>query len=153
MESMSGVEMLHIPYRGAAPALQDVMGGRVDISVDIILSSLQLVQGGKLRALAITSAKRSPLLPDVPTVAEAALPGYDFTAWYMLLAPAGTPAPILAKLNDDLRLIAAMPDVRARIEGMGGVVASPTLKETNDLLGSEFARWSKVAKERNIKVD
>ena len=153
MESMSGVDMLHVPYRGAAPALQDVMGGRVDMSVDIILSSLQLVQGGKLRALAITSPRRSPLLPDVPTVAEAGLPGYDFTAWYMLLAPAGTPAPVLAKLNDDLRLIAAMPDVRAKIEGMGGVVASPTLKETNDLLGSEFARWSKVAKERDIKAD
>lgn len=153
MESMSGVEMLHVPYKGAAPALQDVMGGRVDMSVDIILSSLQLVQGGKLRALAITSPKRSPLLPDVPTVAEAGLPGYDFTAWYMLLAPAGTPAPVLAKLNDDLRRIAAMPDVRTKIEAMGGVVANPGLKETNDLLNTEFARWSKVAKERNIKAE
>lgn len=153
MESMSGVEMLHVPYKGAAPALQDVMGGRVDMSVDIILSSLQLVQGGKLRALAITSPRRSPLLPDVPTVAEAGLPGYDFTAWYMLLAPAGTPAPVLAKLNDDLRRIAAMPDVRTKIEAMGGVVANPSLKETNDLLNTEFARWSKVAKERNIKAE
>jgi len=153
MESMANVDMLHVPYKGAAPALQDVMGGRVDMSVDIILSSLQLVQGNKLRALAITSAKRSPLLPDVPTVAESGLPGYDFTAWYMLLAPSGTPAPILAKLNEDLRRIAAMPDVRSKIEGMGGVVASPTLKETNDMLNGEFDRWSKVAKERNIKAE
>lgn len=153
MESMANVDMLHVPYKGAAPALQDVMGGRVDMSVDIILSSLQLVQGNKLRALAITSAKRSPLLPDVPTVAESGLPGYDFTAWYMLLAPAGTPAPIVAKLNEDLRRIAAMPDVRSKIEGMGGVVASPTLKETNDMLNAEFTRWSKVAKERDIKAE
>ena len=153
MESMANVDMLHVPYKGAAPALQDVMGGRVDMSVDIILSSLQLVQGNKLRALAITSAKRSPLLPDVPTVAESGLPGYDFSAWYMLLAPSGTPAPVLAKLNDDLRRIAAMPDVRSKIEGMGGVVVSPTLKETNDLLNGEFDRWSKVAKERNIKAE
>lgn len=153
MESMANVDMLHVPYKGAAPALQDVMGGRVDMSVDIILSSLQLVQGSKLRALAITSAKRSPLLPDVPTVAESGLPGYDFTAWYMLLAPSGTPAPILAKLNEDLRRMAAMPDVRSKIEGMGGVVVSPTLKETNDLLNGEFDRWSKVAKERNIKAE
>ena len=153
MESMANVDMLHVPYKGAAPALQDVMGGRVDMSVDIILSSLQLVQGNKLRALAITSAKRSPLLPDVPTVAESGLPGYDFTAWYMLLAPSGTPAPIAAKLNDDLRKIAAMPDVRSKIEGMGGVVASPTQKETSDMLNAEFDRWSKVAKERNIKAE
>lgn len=156
MESMAKVDMRHVPYKGAAPALQDVMGGRVDMSVDVILSSLQLVQGNKLRALAITSAKRSPLLPDVPTVAESGIPGlsgYDFTAWYMLLAPGGTPAPIVAKLNEDLRKIAAMPDVRSKIEGMGGVVASPTLKETNDLLSSEFNRWSKVAKERNIKAE
>ncbi len=153
MESMSGVDMLHVPYKGAAPALQDVMGGRVDMSVDIILSSLPLVQGGKLKALAVTGPKRSPLLPDVPTVTESGLPGYDFTAWYMLMAPAGTPAPILAKLNDDLRRIAAMPDVRTKIESMGGVVANPTLKETNDLLNADFARWSKVAKERNIKAE
>jgi len=153
IESMANVDMLHVPYKGAAPALQDVMGGRVDMSVDIILSSLQLVQGNKLRALAITSAKRSPLLPDVPTVAESGLPGYDFTSWYMLLAPSGTPAPVLAKLNEDLRRIAAMPDVRSKIEGMGGVVASPTLKETNDMLNAEFDRWNKVAKERNIKAE
>jgi tripartite-type tricarboxylate transporter receptor subunit TctC len=153
IESMADVDMLHVPYKGAAPALQDVIGGRVDVSVDIILSSLQLVQSNKLRALAITSSKRSPMLPDVPTVAEAGLPGYDFTAWYMLLAPAGTPAPILAKLNEDLRRISAMPDVRSKIEGMGGVVAGSSLRETNDLLNSEFDRWAKVVKERNIKAD
>jgi tripartite-type tricarboxylate transporter receptor subunit TctC len=153
MESMGDMDLLHVPYKGAAPALQDVMGGRVDMSVDIILSSLPLVQGGKLRALAITSPQRSPLLPDVPTVAESGLPGYDFMAWYMLVAPAGTPAPIVAKLNDEMRKIAAMPDVRSRIEGMGGFVASPTQKETVSLLDGEFARWSKVAKERNIKAD
>lgn len=153
IESMANVDMLHVPYKGAAPALQDVMGGRVDVSVDIILSSLQLVQSNKLKAVAITSAKRSPMLPDVPTVAEAGLPGYDFTAWYMLLAPAGAPAPILARLNEDLRRISAMPDVRSKIEAMGGVVAGPTLKEANDLLNGEFDRWAKVVKERNIKAD
>jgi tripartite-type tricarboxylate transporter receptor subunit TctC len=153
IESMANVDMLHVPYKGAAPALQDVMGGRVDVSVDIILSSLQLVQSNKLKALAITSSKRSPMLPDLPTIAEAGLPGYDFTAWYMLLAPAGTPAPILTKLNEDLRRIAAMPDVRSKIESMGGVVAGPTLKESNDLLNNEFDRWAKVVKDRNIKAD
>ncbi len=153
LESMGGIDLVHVPYKGAAPALQDVMAGRVDLSVDIILSSLPLVQGGKLRALAISSPKRSPLLPQVPTVAESGLPGYDFMSWYMLVAPAGTPAPILEKLNEDLRKMAAMPDVRTRIEGMGGFVASTTLKEVRDQLNGEFDRWAKVAKERNIKVE
>jgi len=86
-------------------------------------------------------------------VVDAALPRYDFMSWYMLVAPAGTPAPILEKLNEDLRKIAAMPDVRARIESMGGVVASTSLKEVRDQLNGEFDRWARVAKERNIKVD
>lgn len=153
MESLGGVEMVHVPYKGAAPALQDIMGDRVDMSVDIILSSLPLVQGGKLKALAVTSPMRSPLLPDVPTVAEAGLPGYDFMAWYMLVAPAGVPEPILVKLNDDLRKIAALPDVRSRIESMGGVVANSTLKDVREQLNNEFDRWAKVSKERNIKVE
>ena len=153
MESMGGIEMVHVPYKGAAPALQDVMGERVDMSVDIILSSLPLVQGGKLKALAVTSPQRSPLLPNVPTVAESGLPGYDFMAWYMLVAPAGVPEPILLKLNEDLRKIAAIPEVRSRIEGMGGVVASPSLNEVRAQLNGEFDRWAKVSKERNIKVD
>ena len=153
MESLGGVEMVHVPYKGAAPALQDIMGDRVDMSVDIILSSLPLVQGGKLKALAVTSPVRSPLLPDVPTVAEAGLPGYDLMAWYMLVAPAGVPEPILVKLNDDLRKIAALPDVRSRIEGMGGVVANSTLKDVREQLNNEFDRWAKVSKERNIKVE
>jgi len=153
MESLGGIEMVHVPYKGAAPALQDVMGGRVDMSVDIILSSLPLVQGGKLKALAVTSPVRSPLLPNVPTVAESGLPGYDFMAWYMLVAPAGVPEPILVKLNDDLRKIAALPEVRSRIEGMGGVVANSTLKDVREQLNNEFDRWAKVSKERNIKVE
>ena len=95
MESLAGIDMLHVPYKGAAPALQDVMGGRVPMSVDIITSSIQQVKADKLRALAITSAKRSPQLPDVPTVAEAGIPGYDFSAWYMLIAPAKTPPAII----------------------------------------------------------
>lgn len=153
LESMSGAHMMHVPYKGAAPALQDVMADRVALSVDIITSSLPLVKSGKLNGVAITSARRSPQLPDVPTVAEAGIPGYEFEAWYMLLAPARTPAPILEKLNAALRSMAQAPDFRARIEAAGGQVASMTLKESNDYLNGEFSRWSKVVKDRNIKAE
>ena len=153
MESMTGVEMLHVPYKGAAPALQDVMGGRVPMSVDIITSSIQLVKTGKLRALGITSSARSPQLPEVPTVAEAGIPGYEFVSWYMLLAPAKTPAAIQDKLNAELRKIATQPDFRKKIEDIGGEVVSMTRKQAVDYLDGEFPRWAKVVKDRNIKAD
>ena len=153
MESLTGVEMLHVPYKGAAPALQDVMGGRVPMSVDIITSSIQLVKTGKLRALAITSATRSAQLPDVPTVAEAGIPGYEFVAWYMLVAPAKTPPAIIDKVNADLRRVATQPDFRQRIEGLGGEVVSMTARQSADYLHGEFTRWAKVVKDRNIKAD
>ena len=153
MESMTGVEMLHVPYKGAAPALQDVMGGRVPMSVDIITSSIQLVKTDKLKAIAITSAKRSPQLPDVPTVAEAGIPGYEFTAWYMLVAPGKTPPAIIEKVNADLRKISTLPDFRKRIEDIGGEVLSMSVKESHDYLDREFVRWAKVVKDRNIKAD
>ncbi|HZX86122.1 MAG TPA: tripartite tricarboxylate transporter substrate binding protein [Reyranella sp.] len=153
IESMSGIRMIHVPYKGAAPALQDVMGDRVALSVDIITSSLPLVQSGKLVPLAVTGSKRSPKLPEVPTVAEAGVPGYDFVSWYMLLAPAKTPKPVLEKVNAELRRMATMSDFKARIEDTGGEVASMTLKQSADYLDAEFVRWTKVVKERNIKAD
>lgn len=153
IESMAGVDMLHVPYKGAAPALQDVMGDRVALSVDIITSSLPLVKSGKLQAVAITGANRSPMLPQVPTVAEAGVPGYEFASWYMLLAPARTPLPVLEKVNAELRRIATLPDFRKRIEDTGGEVSSMTLRQSNDYLSGEFTRWSKVVKERNIQAN
>lgn len=153
IESMTGTHMVHVPYKGAAPALQDVMGDRVALSVDIITSSLPLVKSGKLNAVAVTGGRRAPKLPDVPTVAEAGIPGYEFVSWYMLLAPAKTPRPVLEKLNAELQRMAQQPDFRTRIEDTGGEVASMTLKQSADYLDAEFTRWSKVVKERNIKAD
>jgi tripartite-type tricarboxylate transporter receptor subunit TctC len=121
--------------------------------VDIITSSIQLVKTDKLRALAITSAKRSPQLPEVPTVAEAGIPGYEFVSWYMLLAPAKTPPAILEKVNAELRRVATQPDFRKRIEDIGGEVTSMTVKQSSDYLNGEFTRWAKVVKDRNIKAD
>ena len=153
IEAMAGVDLLHVPYKGAAAALQDVMGGRTAMSVDIITSSVQLVRSGKLKALATTGPRRSPLLPEVPTVAEAGLPGYAFTAWYMLLAPAKTPPAVVEKLNAELRKVEALPDFRSRIEAVGGEVASLGTKETAAFLDTEFQKWAQVVKARNIKAD
>jgi tripartite-type tricarboxylate transporter receptor subunit TctC len=153
IESLAGIDMLHVPYKGAAPALQDVMGGRIAIAVDIVTSSLQLVKTGKVRALAVTSAKRTPLLPDVPTVAEAGLPGYEFTAWYMLLAPGKTPAPLLEALNAELRRVEALPDFAARLRESGAEGISLDAKQTASYLEREFDKWAKVAKDRNIKAE
>ncbi|MBP6903372.1 MAG: tripartite tricarboxylate transporter substrate binding protein [Burkholderiaceae bacterium] len=153
IEALAGVDLLHVPYKGAAPALQDVMGGRIAMSVDIITSSVQLVKSGKLHALATTGARRSPLLPEVPTVAEAGLPGYEFTAWYMLLAPARTPAAVVEKLGADLRRVEALPDFRARIAEVGGEVMSLSPRDTAAFLDAEFKKWQQVVKARNIKAD
>lgn len=153
IESMAGVHMLHVPYKGAAPALQDVMADRVTLSVDIITSSMPMIKGGKLNGVAITSAKRSPKLPDVPTLAEAGIPGFEFMSWYMLLAPAKTPTAILEKVNAELRRMTTAADFRQRIEDTGGEVASMTLKESSDYLNAEFVRWAKVVKDRGLKAE
>lgn len=153
IESMAGIDMLHVPYKGAGPALQDVMGGRIALSVDIITSSLQLVKTGKLKALAITSARRSPLLPEVPTVAEAGVPGYEFTAWYMLLAPGKTAPAMVEKLNADIRRAEALPEFQKRVADVGGEGVSLSSKDSAAFLDREFVKWAKVVKDRNIKAD
>ena len=153
MESLAGVDMLHVPYKGAAPALQDVMGGRIAFTVDIITSSIQLVKTQKLRALAITGARRSPLLPEVPTVAEAGLPGYEFTAWYMLLAPARTPTATVDALNAELRRIEAQPEFASRLRESGAEGVGLDSRQTAAFLDGEFDKWARVVKQRNIKAD
>lgn len=153
IESMAGIDLLHVPYKGAAPALQDVMGGRIAMSVDIITSSVQLVKSGKLTALATTGARRSALLPDVPTMAEAGLPGYEFTAWYMLLAPAKTPPSVIERLGSDLRKVESLPEFRSRIAEVGGEVMGLSSKDSAAFLDAEFKKWQQVVKARNIKAD
>ena len=153
IESMAGVDMLHVPYKGAGPALQDVMGGRIAVSVDIISSSLQLVKTGKLKALAITGTKRSPLLPEVPTVAEAGVPGYEFTAWYMLLAPGKTAPALVEKLNADIRRAEALPEFQKRVAEVGGEGVSLSSKDSAAFLDREFVKWAKVVRDRNIKAE
>lgn len=153
IESMANVSMTHVPYKGAAAALQDVIGGRIPLSVDIITSSMSHVSAGKLRALAITSPKRSPKLPDVPTVAEAGIPGYVSVSWYLLLAPSKAPAAILDKVNADLRTLASHPEFRAKVEDLGGETSPLTRPQAVAYLSAEFTRLGKLARERGIRIE
>jgi tripartite-type tricarboxylate transporter receptor subunit TctC len=153
LESMAGVNMLHVPYRGAAPAMQDVMAGRVAFTIDVITSSLPHVKGGKLKALAVTSAQRSPQAPDVPTVAEAGLPGYEFVAWYALLAPARTPPETLKRLGDALQHTLAQPGFVQRLKESGAQPMPMGQAASAAYLDREFDKWSRIVKERNIKAE
>ena len=107
LANLAGIEMLHVPYKGAAPAVQDLVAGRADLMLDPTVSSGAFVKQGRLRALAVTTAKRTPILPELPTIAEAGVPGYEFSAWFLLLAPARTPAAPIAQVNGDLAKLSA----------------------------------------------
>lgn len=151
--AMAGVRMNHIPYKGSAPALTDTMGGQTQLMFDTMLSALPHVKAGKLRALAVTSAARSPVAPDVPTVAESGLPGYEAIAWNGLLAPAGTPAEVLARLSAELRTALAAPDVRDRFEAQGFAAAWSTPADFGRFMAAEVDKWAGVVKTSGAKVD
>ena len=147
----AGIEMTHIPYRGVGPAVTDLIAGRVDVIFDSFGSALPLVRAGQLRGLAVTSAKRFPAAPDLPTVAEAALPGFDVTAWYALYAPAQTPAEIVRKLHADVVAVLAEPEIREKIELLGVTVIGSTPEELARHLKAETELWGPVIKAANIK--
>lgn len=149
----TGLTLQHIPYKGAGPALNDVMGGHVKMMFDVLGSSLSHIKAGKIKAVAVTGAKRSPMLPDVPTVAEAGLPGYDITAWHGIVAPAATPKPVIAKLNQTLNEIFAEPEFRKRWEEIGTPVVAGTPEAFGTLIRNESTRLGKVVKDSGATVD
>jgi tripartite-type tricarboxylate transporter receptor subunit TctC len=153
LASMTGTTLTHVPYKGAAAALNDVIGGQVQITIDTAISAVPQVKNGKLRALAVTSAKRSPTLPDLPTVAESGVPGYDFAAWYALLAPAGTPPAVIERINQEVRKAGALADVKDKLGALGAEATVSSPAELDRLLRAETARWAKVVKEQNIRAD
>jgi tripartite-type tricarboxylate transporter receptor subunit TctC len=152
--SLAGIEMLHVAYKGAAPAVQDLVAGRVDVMLDPAVSSAAFVKQGRLNALAVTTAKRTPLLPDLPTLAEAGVPGYEFNAWFLLLAPAKTPAAIVTKVNQDMAKLAQQPDYREKLANLSAEPAAALAPaQVNDFVAKEMQRWAKVVKEASIKVE
>lgn len=143
----AGTQMQHVPYKGAGPALNDVLGGQVPVMFDIIASSLQHIQAGKLRALAVTSPKRSATLPQVPTLAELGMTGFDFTAWHGIAVAGSTPKPIVQKLNATLNAIFADPDVKKRWEALGTPVVGGTAEQFGSLIVTESVRLGRVVRE------
>ena len=152
-DTMAGVKMRHIPYKGSAPALTDVMGGQVSLFFDTMLSSMPHVKSGKLKALAVTSAARSPAAPDLPTVAESGLPGYEAIAWNGLLAPAGTPKAVIAKLSTELKKALELAEIRERFAAQGFAAAWSSPDAYAAFLDSEVDKWAKVVKLSGATVD
>ncbi|MYZ44632.1 tripartite tricarboxylate transporter substrate binding protein [Schauerella aestuarii] len=152
-KSMAGVDIMHVPYRGGGPALVDTMAGQVDMSFPVLSAAQQQVQGGKLRALGVTGPKRSPLMPDVPTIAEAGVAGYAFETWFMTFAPAGTPQPVIDKLNTTLNAALGSPALAKRMveQGFDPLVSTPA--EARTRLAQEMPVWAKLVKERGITVE
>jgi tripartite-type tricarboxylate transporter receptor subunit TctC len=152
-KELSQTYALHVPYRGGGPALLDTISGQVDFSFPSLTAGLPQVTAGRVRALAVTSAARSPAIPDLPTIAEAGLPGYEFTSWQLVLAPAGTPQEIVARIHRGIVQTMKSPQVLERYAREGTIPMSTSPEEAGAFLKAEIARWTKIIRERGIKAD
>jgi tripartite-type tricarboxylate transporter receptor subunit TctC len=152
-KKMTGVDMIHVPYKGSAPAVLDLIGGQVQLMFDNLPSSLPQVKAGKLRALAVTSPRRSPALPDLPTLAESGLAGFSITSWFALYAPAGTPARILARLNKEAAKAIATKELRQQWLDQGIEPAGGTAEQLAEFRRIEAPKWEKIIRESGARVD
>ena len=149
---MAGVNMLHVPYRGSAPALTDLIGGQVQMMIDAMPSSIEHIRAGKLRALAVTTASRSAALPDIPSLGEF-LPGYEASSWYGFGAPRQTPADIVFQLNKEINAGLSDPKIKVRLAELGAVALSGSSADFGKLISDETEKWRKVIRAANIKLD
>ncbi len=150
---MSATDLNHIPYKGSAPAVTDLIGGQVQAMFDNVPNVIQHIKAGRLRALGITSAKRSAALPDLPTIDEAGVPGYQVSVWFGVVAPAATPKDVVAKLNTEINRILALPEVKERFSQGGIEIVGGSAEMFDKHVREQVATWSKVVKEGNIKAD
>ena len=153
LKNMGNAFLVHIPYKGSGPALIDMVAGQVDVMIDAWGSSGPFVKAGKLRALAVTTAKRSAALPDLPTVAESGLQGYEAMPWLGLMAPATTPAPVLNRIHREVAEILKEPEMQEKFKGWGLDIISNTPTEFATFLRKDIVQWDKVIKNANIKAD
>jgi len=151
--SMAGVKMVHVPYKGAAPALADLLGGQVQVMFSTMPPALPHVTAGRLRALAVASLKRSPAAPGLPTIDEAALPGFEATTWHGVMVPAATPSAVVAKLHGDIVAVLRMPDVTERLSSQGAEAIGSTPQEFASYIKTETAKWAKVIRESGAKAE
>ena len=151
--SMAGIEVVAIHYKGATPAMTDLIGGQVSFTITSMLSVMPHVKSGRLRALGVTTLKRSPAMPDLPTIAESGLPGFEATNWYGVLGTAGTPKPVIERLNKELVRIVASPDVREKFSQQGAEPETNTPAEFERFIKAEIVKWAKVVREAGIKPE
>ena len=152
-KQMANVDITHVPYKGNAPALNDVLGGQVPFMFDTLPTSLPHIKAGKLKALAVTTEKRTPLAPDIPTMIEQGWPGFVISAWYAVLAPAGTPRDIVARLNAEINNAVKDPELQKRMADQGIELVGGTPEEAQKFIDSEVVRWRKVIKEKGITAE
>jgi tripartite-type tricarboxylate transporter receptor subunit TctC len=152
-QQMAGVEMQHIPYKGSAPAITDLLGGQTAVMFDNMPSAIGHVRAGKLRAIAVTTPNRSPALPNVPTIAESGVPGYSATSWFGILAPAGTPAPVIARLNASILKALADPEVKKKLAEQGAEPHGEKPEQFAEFIRSETAKWGQTVKVSGATAD
>lgn len=148
----SGTQFIHVPYKGSGPAIQDVIGGQVDMMFDTTVVAGPHIQSGKVRALAVTSAKRLESMPNVPTVAES-VPGFEVASWQAIFVPTGTPKPIIDRLHDEIMKITAQPEMQERLKGLGMQPSNMTIEQVSAFQKSEVEKWAQVIKAANVKLD
>jgi tripartite-type tricarboxylate transporter receptor subunit TctC len=153
IKQSAGLDLLHVPYKGGAPAGQAVMAGEVQAMIVNLVEALPQIKAGRMKAVAVTTAKRSAMLPEVPTLAETVTPGLDVSVWQGLLAPGGTPKDVIARINRDFAAVLAQPEVRERLAGMGMDVAPGTSAEFDQFVRAEIAQWKKVAQAAGVKAE
>lgn len=153
LKTMTGADIVHVPYKGATAAMTDLLGGRIDFLLDNLVGVQGQLQGGKIKIIAVTTAKRTPSLPNVPTVAESGIPGFNSAGWQGLNVPAKTPQAIIDKLNKEIVAILHLPDVKQKLEAGGAVVEGTTAEQYAQYIKAETDKWAQVAKKANIKPE
>jgi tripartite-type tricarboxylate transporter receptor subunit TctC len=153
LQKTAGINLQHIPYKGSAQALTDIVGGQIQIYASSVPTAMGQIKDGRLRAIAVTSLKRSASLPETPTIAESGWPGFEAITWFGFVAPAKTPAPIIKELNANINFILKMPEVRSKLMGEGGEILGGTPEQFSALLNKDTARWARVIQDANVKID
>jgi len=152
-KSMAGVDLVHVPYKGAQPALTDVIAGQVQVMFATSASVIPHVNAGKLRALAVTAARRSPSVPELPTVSEAGVPGFEAITWHGVVVPAATPAALVERMNRDIVAVLGLPDLRERLAGLGAEVITGTPRDFAGYIAAEIPKWAKVVRDSGARIE